>query len=248
MRSAVPAYAAHGSPQPGEPQPRILVVDDDADIRTILEGVLGRAGMDVIAAADGRQALRLLFDERPDAVVLDLGLPDLDGFEVLRRMRDLTEAPVLVLTARGLEADKLEGFGLGADDYVTKPFSNAELVARLRAALRRAGPDSGTSHLLTDGPLTIDLQAKAVWLSATQIRLSPTDWNLLVTFVRHRGQVLSLEQLLEHAWRDPYGVNPERVKFATLRLRKRMGWQDPATSPIETVRGFGYRYRGLQGS
>ena len=96
--------------------------------------------MDVLAAADGRQALRLLFDHRPDAVVLDLGLPDLDGFEVLRRVRDLADAPVLVLTARGLEADKLEGFGLGADDYVTKPFSNAELVARLHAVLRRAGP------------------------------------------------------------------------------------------------------------
>ena len=135
---------------PDVPDGRRLVVDDDADIRTILEGVLGRAGMDVIAAADGRQALRLLlFDHRPDAVVLDLGLPDLDGFEVLRRVRDLTDAPVLVLTARGLEADKLEGFGLGADDYVTKPFSNAELVARLHAVLRRAGPDSGTSHLLT---------------------------------------------------------------------------------------------------
>jgi DNA-binding response OmpR family regulator len=241
-------YAAHGSPQPGEPRPRILVVDDDADIRPILEGVLGRAGMDVIAAADGRQALRLLFDERPDAVVLDLGLPDLDGFEVLRRMRDLTKAPVLVLTARGLEADKLEGFGLGADNYVTKPFSNAELVARLRAALRRAGPDSGKPHLLTDGPLTIDLWAKVARLSGTQVYLSPIDWNLLVTFVRHKGQVLSLEQLLEHAWSDPYGVGTERVKFATLRLRKRMGWQDPATSPIETVRGFGYRYRGLQGS
>ncbi len=238
----MPAHAAQGSPRP-----RILVVDDDADIRTVLEGVLGRARMDVIAAADGRQALRLLFDQRPDAVVLDLGLPDLYGFEVLRRIRDLTDAPVLVLTARGLEADKLEGFGLGADDYITKPFSNAELVARLHASLRRAGPGSGASTL-TDGPLTIDLQAKAVQLAGTQIHLSPTDWNLLVTFVRHKGQVLSLEQLLEHAWNDPYGVSTDRVKFATLRLRKRMAWQDPATSPIETVRGFGYRYRGLPGS
>ena len=244
----MPAQAAHGSSQAIEPRPRILVVDDDADICTILEGVLGRAGMDVIAAADGRQALRLLFDHRPNAVVLDLGLPDLDGFEVLRRVRDLTDAPVLVLTARGLEADKLEGFGLGADDYVTKPFSNAELVARLHAVLRRAGPDSGTSHLLTDGPLTIDLQAKVARMSGTQIHLSPIDWNLLVTFVRHRGQVLSLEQLLEHAWPDSSGDDAERVKFATLRLRKRMGWQDPVTSPIEAVRGFGYRYRGLQES
>ena len=243
----MPATAAQGPPRVTEPRPRILVIDDDADIRTILEEVLSRAGMATIPAADGRQALRLLFGQRPDAIVLDLGLPDLDGFEVLRRVRELTGAPVLVLTARGLEADKVKGFGLGADDYITKPFSNAELVARLHAALRRAGPGSGTPHLLTDGPLTIDLQAKAVWLSGTQVRLSPTDWNLLVTFVRHRGQVLSLEQLLEHAWRESSGFTAGRVKFATLRLRKHMGWQDPAASPIETVRGFGYRYRGLQG-
>jgi DNA-binding response OmpR family regulator len=220
------------------------VVDDDDDIRTVLTAMLGRADLDIVTAANGRDALRRLFEDRPDAMVLDLGLPDLDGFEVLRRVRDVTDIPVVVLTARGLERDKVEGLGLGADDYVTKPFSNAELVARVQAALRRAGPGTDMVEHLTDGPVTVDLRAKMVALDGKPVALSPTEWNLLVTFIRHPGQVLSPEQLLEHAWADPVGVGPERVKFAVLRLRRRMGWQAPETSPIEAVRGFGYRYRG----
>lgn len=241
----MPPHVANRAATAIESRSRILVVDDDADLRIILEGVLVGAGMDVIAAGHGRQALHLLFEKRPDAVVLDLGLPDIDGVEVLSRLRDMTDVPVVVLTARGMERQKIEAFGRGADDYVTKPFSNAELVARLQAVLRRAHAGSEQSEMLTDGPLSIDLLGKEVRLSGGQIQLSPIDWNLLVALVRHKGQVLSLDQLLAYAWRDTYGVNPARVKFATLRLRRRMGWQDPATSPIEAVRGFGYRYRGL---
>lgn len=114
----------------------------------------------------------------------------------------------------------------------------------MHAALRRAGPATDAVELLSDGALIVDLRSKAVHLDGEAVALSPTEWNLLVTFLRHRGQVLSPEQLLEHAWSDPTGVGPERVKFAVLRLRRRMGWQAPETSPIEAVRGFGYRYRG----
>jgi DNA-binding response OmpR family regulator len=222
----------------------VLVVDDDADLRAVLGAVLGRAGLDVVTAADGRAALRRLYEDRPDGIVLDVGLPDLDGFELLRRVRDMSDVPVIMLTARGLERDKIEGLRTGADDYVTKPFSNAELVARVQAALRRAsGP--AVLEVLADGLLEIDLRAKSIHLDGEEIQVSPTEWHLLVTFLRHPGQVLSAAQLLEHAWADPTGIGPERVKFAVLRLRRRLGWQDPQTSPIEAVRGFGYRYRGM---
>jgi DNA-binding response OmpR family regulator len=228
------------------PARRVLVVDDDDDIRAVLAEVLRRAGLDVLLAASGREALRRAFESRPDAVILDLGLPDLDGMEVLRRLRDMTDLPVLVLTARGLERDKVDALLLGADDYVTKPFSNAELLARVIALLRRSTTGGGADVVerIADGDLVVDLRAKTVHLADEPVDLSPTEWQLLVTFLRHPGQVLSREQLLEHAWSDPLGVGPERVKFAVLRLRKRLGWQDPDTSPIEAVRGFGYRYRG----
>lgn len=221
----------------------VLVVDDDDDLRVVVRAVLERADLRVVEAADGREALRRTFEERPDLVVLDLGLPDLDGLEVLQRLRDLSDLPVLVLTARGLERDKVEGLGLGADDYVTKPFSNAELVARVEALLRRAAASEVTERL-TDGPLVVDLAARTVHLAGERVELSPIDWNLLVTFLRHPGQVLDARQLLAQAWADPVGIGPDRVKFAVLRLRKRLGWQEPSTSPIEAVRGFGYRYRG----
>ncbi len=229
----------------GIAQHRVLVVDDDQDIRTLLADVLARADLEVSTAASGREALRQTFAHRPDLVVLDLGLPDIDGLEVLQRLRDMTDLPVVVLTARGLERDKVEGLGLGADDYVTKPFSNAELVARVQALLRRVGSNrADLVEVLTDGDLVVDPRGRTVHLGGEPVRLSPIEWNLLVTLLRHAGQVLSPDQLLEHAWADPTGIGSERVKFAVLRLRRRLGWQDPATSPIEAVRGFGYRYRG----
>ena len=224
--------------------PLILLVDDAEDLRTVLTGVLEAAGFRVDTAASGHEALRSVFAGHPDLVVLDLGLPDLDGLEVLTRIRDMTDLPVLVLTARSVDRDKLKGFQLGADDYVTKPFSNTELTARITALLRRAGRSQAAVSVLQDGPLLINLETQVVTLADAPVTLTPTDWSLLIAFVTHPGQVLSQEQLLELAWKDPLGVGPERVKFAVQRLRRRMGWQPPARSPIESVRGFGYRYRG----
>jgi DNA-binding response OmpR family regulator len=223
--------------------PAVLVVDDEADILTVVSRVLRGAGLGAITAASGREALRQLFEQRPALVILDLGLPDLDGFEVLNRIRDVTDIPVLVLTARSSDEDKIRGLGLGADDYLVKPFSNAELVARVFALLRRAPPSDDLEDRFDDGPLHIDRRAKTVHVDDDEVHLSPTDWNLLQAFVRHAGQVLSPAQLLEQAWGDPAGVGPDRVKFAVLRLRRRLGWEDPESSPIEAVRGFGYRYR-----
>jgi DNA-binding response OmpR family regulator len=229
---------------PEEERPVVLVVDDEADIRTVLAAVFDEAGFDVVAVADGREAIRATFEHRPDLVVLDLGLPDLDGMDVLRRIREMSDVPVLVLTARDSEIDKVTGFSHGADDYLTKPFSNAEIVARAHALLRRRRSVTEEARLV-DGGLVVDLMAKSVHLDGEPVALSRIDWNLLVAFLRHRGQVLSPDQLLEQAWGDPFGGGDGRVKFAIRRLRRRLGWDDPATSPIETVRGFGYRYRGV---
>jgi DNA-binding response OmpR family regulator len=226
-------------------EPRtVLVVDDDPDLAFLVGELLRRNHFAVIVEHDGRGALRAVFDRRPDLVVLDLGLPDVDGLQVLERVRDLSDLPVLLLTARDRDADKVDGFGRGADDYLTKPFSNAELVARVHALLRRAPggrPDRASSY--SDDRIAIDFVAHTVVADGRAVDLTPTDWRLLVALVRHRGQVLSHDDLLELAWNDPQGLGPSRVKYAVLRLRQRLGWDDVTVSPIEAVRGFGYRYR-----
>lgn len=222
---------------------RVLVVDDDPDIRTVVSGVLGRAGLDVAAASDGRTALRMLFDERFDLVVLDLGLGAMDGMIVLSRIREVTDLPVLVLTARGLELDKVSAFQQGADDYLTKPFSNSELAARSLALLRRAGSQTVYDEVVDDGTVRLELARRKAWVDGKSVDLTPTDWKLLAAFAQRPDYVLSAEQLLDLAWGDPLGIGPERVKFAVLRLRRRIGWEDTASSPIQAVRGFGYRYR-----
>lgn len=222
---------------------RVLVVDDDADIRTVLEGVYRRAGFDVDTAADGKAALRQLFDHRPDLIVLDLGLPGLDGLAVLERIRELTNLPVLVLTARGFDSDKVRAFSSGADDYLTKPYSNAELLARSIALLRRSTTSPATSDVIDDGVVRLDLDQRRAWVEGRQVSLTPTDWSLLLAFVQRPEHVLSVEKLLQLAWHDPLAIGPDRVKFAVLRLRRRLGWDDAATSRIQAVRGFGYRYR-----
>jgi DNA-binding response OmpR family regulator len=221
----------------------VLIVDDDPDIRTVVGGVLGRAGLEVASASDGRTALRMLFDERFDLVVLDLGLGAMDGMVVLSRIREVTSLPVLVLTARGLERDKVTAFHEGADDYLTKPFSNSELVARSLALLRRGGHQTAYEEVVDDGTVRLELGRRKAWVDGQAVDLTPTDWRLLAAFVQRPDYVLSSEQLLELAWGDPLGIGPERVKFAVLRLRRRVGWSDTSTSPLQAVRGFGYRYR-----
>jgi DNA-binding response OmpR family regulator len=221
----------------------VLIVDDDEDLRTVLRGVYERAGFEVRAAGDGRTALRTLFDHRCDLVVLDLGLPELDGLDVLARIRELSDVPVLLLTARAREDDKVRGLMSGADDYLTKPFGNRELLARSLALLRRSGGAADVATVLDDGRLVVDFATRTIRQDGQELSLTRTEWNLLVAFVQHPNVVLSAGQLLELAWNDPFGIGPERVKFAVLRLRRRLGWDDPTTSPIEAVRGFGYRYR-----
>ena len=228
----------------------ILVVEDDPDIAQAIGTVLGRGGFDVIRVTDGKTALREFHERRPSLVVLDVGLPLMDGWEVLRRIRELSDTPVLMLTARGYEADKARGLQSGADDYLAKPYGNAELLARSQALLRRVGgpgvagyaTGSAGQDCYDDGFLRVDQRACAVLVRGQDVALTPTEFRLLTALVRHAGQVLSPPQLLELAWNDPGRVGPDRVKFSVMRLRRKLAPCSQHVSPIEAVRGFGYRY------
>jgi DNA-binding response OmpR family regulator len=197
-----------------------------------------------VEAGAGREGLRLFHQTKPDVVILDIGLPDLDGWAVIERIRDMSDVPVLMLTARGLEAEKVRGLSSGADDYVTKPFGSAELRARIQALLRRArsAPDAATPSVFDDGWLRVDLDARSVHVSGAAVELTPLEYRVLAALVEHAGKILSPEQLLSLAWDDPLGIGAERVKFTVSRLRRKLG-VDADRSPIEAVRGFGYRYR-----
>ncbi len=224
----------------------MLAIEDDADIRQLLRTLLGREGYYVTEASTGREGLRTFHQARPDVVILDLGLPDLDGWQVLERIRDMSDTPVLVLTARSAERDKVRGLNGGADDYLTKPFSRVELLARLQVIRRRQAAASDGRSAFDDGRIRVDYTRQEVFLNGQPVVLTPTEYRLLAALTRHAGQVLSADQLIGLAWDDPTGLAPARVKYAVLRLRRKLGWDEPETSPLETVRGFGYRYRQLR--
>ena len=224
---------------------RVLVVDDEAHIRTVLRGYLEADGFDVAEAADGEDALAALRGEPPDLVLLDVMLPGIDGLEVLRRLRSFSDAYVILVTARAEEVDKLVGLGVGADDYVTKPFSPREVTARVKAVLRRdrGVRTDGDAPLRFDG-LTIDTVGREIEANGVPVTLSSLEFDLLAALAAAPGRVFSRAQLLERVWGyDFYG--DERVVDVHIRsLRARLG--DPAGDPhlIATVRGAGYKFVG----
>jgi DNA-binding response OmpR family regulator len=221
----------------------VLVIEDEADIRQLLRTLLEREGFAVAEATEGRDGVRQFHQRHPDIVILDVGLPDLDGWQVLERIRDMSDVPVLMLTALGTERDKVRGLNAGADDYLTKPFGKVELLARLQAISRRQVSRGEPVTAFDDGTLHLDFARQEVMVDGNAVVLTPTEYRLLSTLARHQGQVLSPDQLIELAWDDPSGLAPSRVKYAVLRLRRKLGWGDGDDTPIETVRGFGYRYR-----
>jgi DNA-binding response OmpR family regulator len=223
------------------PVRRVLVVDDDDDIRLLLEQLLSGAGYQVETARDGRAALRAFHASPTDIVVLDLSMPELDGFETLDRLRDLSDVPVILLTARSGEIDKVRGFRAGADDYVVKPFGRQELLARIEALLRRAPEATHLEHY-DDGAISIDYANRLVMSRGLPVSLTPLEFRLVDAFARHPGQVLSAEQLIEHCWGHEAGVSRDQVKLYVSYVRKKLGQDSDDWQPIETVRGFGYRY------
>ena len=226
------------------PSAQVLVIEDDSAVQQLIETVLRRQGFSVLLAGTGRTGLRQVHEHRPGVVVLDVGLPDLDGWQVLERIRDISEVPVLMLTGYADEPDKVRGLRAGADDYLTKPFGLDEFTARLEALLRRgsrtvAEPDDS----FVDGDLCVDFGRRTVTLGGEPVAVTPIEFRLLAALVRHPGQTLSSEELLRLAWDDGSGIGADRVKFSVHRLRRKLGWDELERSPIEAVRGFGYQYR-----
>jgi DNA-binding response OmpR family regulator len=224
-------------------RPRVLVVDDDAVTRELLRGLLERSGHEVREAEDGRAGLRELYGHPPDLVILDVEMPGLDGWTTLERIRDLSEVPVLMLTARETELERVRGLKGGADDYVVKPFGHQELAARVQALLRRSAGRAEEQQTYADSQITIDIAQRSVHYQEREVALTPLEFKLLTTFVRNPNQVLSRDQLLELVWGDTLGVSPEQVKLYVGYLRHKLDPDKPDSTPIETVRGFGYRYR-----
>lgn len=223
---------------------RIAVVEDDPAIAEVLALQIGRAGFDVRRYADGVQALRDLEAFWPDLVVLDLRLPGLDGFTVLERLRRAHDLPVLVLTARGETRDKLRGFGLGADDYVVKPFDPDEVLARIRALLRRAGHLA--AEAVTVGELHVDRGACAAHLAGRAVPLSPREVDLLFALAQSPNRALTRGQLLDRVWGFEADVDTRVVDAYVTRLRRKLldCWSAPQPPPwrIETVWGVGYKF------
>jgi DNA-binding response OmpR family regulator len=221
----------------------MLVVADDPAIAELLVAALEQRGARVAVAEDGRHGMRILHELRPALVVLDLDVGGaLGGWDVLGRLREVSDTPVLVLSASGEEASKVRAFEAGADDYVTKPFGSGELWARAQALLRRAPVDSAQADVYDDGRIEIRFATREVHVGRQPVSLTPLEFRVLAALVRHRGQVLSPTALLEAAWDHPGTVGPDRVKFAILRLRRKLGAHVEGNLGIEAVRGFGYRY------
>ncbi|MBM3695385.1 MAG: response regulator transcription factor [Actinobacteria bacterium] len=218
----------------------VLLVEDDASVREVTQLGLQRAGFTVLTARDGQEGLSLFRSRRPDVVVLDVMLPGLDGLEVCRVIRQESAVPVVMLTALSGTVDVVVGLEAGADDYVTKPFEMPELVARVRAALRRATRTSA-SEVVTLGPLRIDPAAHTVAGPAGEIALTPTEFRLLVELARRPGQVFTREMLLERVWGYGYLGDSRLVDVAVQRLRAKVESDPSQPSLIRTVRGVGYR-------
>ncbi len=224
---------------------RILVIEDDPDIALSLRHKLERDGsFEVETAGDGAAGLRLALDRPPDLVLLDVNLPGMDGFEVCRHLRKepaTASTPVIMLTARIGETDRVAGLELGADDYITKPFSPKEALARVRAVLRRSERADAILEALADGALRVDVAARRVEVDGRELSLTRKEFDLLVELMRQRGRVLTRERLLETVWGYDYPGETRTVDVHVRRLRQKLG--SPVDERVETVVGVGYRYR-----
>jgi two-component system, OmpR family, KDP operon response regulator KdpE len=225
---------------------RVLICDDDTQLLRALRINLTARGYTVLTAADGRTALRAAAERHPDVVVLDLGLPDLDGTDVITELRTFTRAPIIVLSARTDSADKVQALDRGADDYVTKPFGVEELMARLRAAVRRATATVAAGQAeapLQAGELTIDLAAKIVCRGDRQVRLTPTEWSILELLARNAGRLVSRSELLQHIWGPIERKETSYLRVYIAQLRQKLE-PDPAhPRHLITEAGMGYRFR-----
>jgi two-component system, OmpR family, KDP operon response regulator KdpE len=220
---------------------RILLVDDEPQLLRALSINLRARGYDVVTALDGTTALQAAAKTVPDLVVLDLGLPDLDGVEVVRGLRGWSQLPIVVLSARDTQRDKVAALDAGADDYVTKPFGMDELLARVRAALRRAST-SDSGPVVTTPDFVVDLAAKTVTRAGDEVRLTPTEWHILEVLIRNSGKLVGQRQLLQEVWGPAYGTETNYLRVYLAQLRRKLE-PDPAHPRyLHTEPGLGYRF------
>jgi len=238
-----PAPASGEAAVASAPPSRVLVVDDESAILRALGTNLRARGYQVDLAPSGEEALHLAARHRPDAVILDLGLPGISGIEVIEGLRGWTAVPIIILSARGAEHDKVAALDAGADDYVTKPFGMGELLARLRAALRRIAP-APESALVETPDFTVDLAAKRVTRPDGEVRLTPTEWGLVEVLVRNAGKLVSQRQLLQDVWGPQYGDETNYLRVHMAHIRRKLEPDPSRPRYFITEPGMGYRFEG----
>lgn len=227
---------------------KILIVDDEVNIRELIKFNLENSGYKVVEAGDGQTAVNMAKAEKPELVVLDLMLPGMDGLEVCRHVKSSRETaaiPIIMLTAKSEEIDKVIGLELGADDYLTKPFSPRELLARIKAVLRRSNKESAVGGELVLGKLRINFSRYEATLGTTKLELTPKEYEMLKLFATNTGKVFTREQLLEKIWGYEYFGDTRTVDVHVRHLRVKLGQENEVAEAIETVRGVGYRFRDL---
>jgi len=224
-----------------QPHPVIVVIEDDPQIRRFLRTGLEAHGFEIHEAETGKLGMILAATRKPDLVILDLGLPDIDGLEVVKKLREWTSRPVIILSARNMETDKVAALDTGADDYLTKPFGMDELLARIRAALRRATPEL-EAPVVSMGRNSIDLSAKRVTNEEGEVRLTPTEWQLLELLVRNAGKLVSQRQILQTVWGPAYTTETNYLRVYLAQLRRKL--EDDPSRPryLITEPGMGYRF------
>jgi DNA-binding response OmpR family regulator len=224
---------------------KILIIDDDDAVRALASAALEQEGFQVIMASKGHDGIELFHNEQPDLIILDLMLPDFDGFDICFAVRKESQVPILILSARDEEVDKVVGFRMGADDYVTKPFSSAELALRVKAILKRNRPydlDSSTHSRVIYGDLVIDLQKREVTVGNRQVNLTTKEFDLLWFLANHPNQVFTREELSSKVWEDYYAGNPGTINVLVCRLRDKIETNPAHPQYIHTVWGVGYKF------
>jgi two-component system KDP operon response regulator KdpE len=224
-------------------RPRILVIDDEPQILRALQTILGEKHFQVLTASNGEDGLALAAAGMPDLIILDLGLPDIDGIEVCGRLREWTDTPIIVLSVRENEREKVRALDKGADDYLTKPFGIEELLARVRVALRHRSPQSGSkSAVITAGPITLDLARHIVTRNELEVKLTSTEFNLLAYLASHADRVLTHQSILTQVWGEPYSEQVEYLRVYMRQLRKKLEDDPHRPKYILNEPGVGYRF------
>lgn len=223
--------------------PRILLVEDEPQMRRFLRVALEGSGYRFLEAATGREGLSLAAQHRPEAILLDLGLPDMDGLALVTQLREWSRIPIIVISARGQETDKVAALDAGADDYLTKPFGTRELLARIRVALRHGGPEVEDAPVFSLGRWRVDLAKRQVLVDDAEVHLTPLEYKLFTTLIRHAGKVVTHRQLLKEVWGGAAGAQPLYLRVYMTQLRHKLEVEPSRPRYLQTEPGVGYRLR-----